>query len=601
MWRFYFVLAVLTGSADPVTGYSNGKVSVACGDMVPQHGHTPSPAPPPYSIAVDTSTFGPGDNITVSLRVASSNSTFFMGFLIEARDAGKLDSPAVGSFILTEPHESQLLQCGHTKGSGVSHRRSSKKTYVQAVWESPNTPPQRVQFLVTVVHNHKLYWVRIAGPVVSLRGATAVPPTAVTPTAVPPQTTSATVLSAPFSSVGCGHSKSCLREPVGCHPESDPHCFFLSFIADPHGTSVTFELSGPAEGYLAFALSLDKWMGNDDVYLCVNDGHRITIRAAYVSGRTYPELATEDDLWGRAWRLSDGLIQCRFQRKSLLPLVESRFNLNQSYFLFLANGRSHQGVIHRHDHQPLISTDQKVITGHPEDLCGSRSPLLIKFHGVLMLTVWMWMVSTAIFIARHYKNFMPDTTLLGQKLWFQLHRTMMVLAVFLTGVAFTLPFIYRRGWSKRAGSHPYIGCTVMALSVMQLIMAVLRPAPESPRRIIFNWMHFGTGTAVHILAVVCVFLGAAQQALQLPSPWSAAVLTGWLLWIVLANLLLLIRSYRLRSPGNINSDDKERVWFAGLGRQQRGEISKVEKMIFVVFLIGNTAFLAAFIKVIASV
>ncbi|XP_054478623.1 putative ferric-chelate reductase 1 isoform X2 [Anoplopoma fimbria] len=594
MWHSFFLMAVFTGSVDPVKGYSNGKVSIACGNMVPQHGHKPSPDSPPYRITVDTSTFSPRDNITVSLQVAS-NRTFFRGFLIEARDALKLASAAVGFFILTDPQESQLLQCGHTQGSGVSHRRSTRKSHIQAVWVSPEIPPQRVQFLVTVVHEYKVYWVRIAGPVVSLRGVTAVPSTA-----VPAQTNTPTALSTPFSSMGCGHSRSCLRDPVGCQPEADPHCFFLSFITDQEGQSVTFELSGPAEGYLSFALSLDKWMGNDDVYLCVNVGGRVAINAAYVNGRTHPESASKEDLWGQAWRLADGVIQCRFQRNILVPQVESRVNLNQSYFLFLAHGSSHQGLIHRHDQQPLISTNQKVITGHPEELCGSRSPLLIKFHGVLMLAVWMWMVSTAIFIAHHYKYFWPDTTLLGQRLWFQLHRTMMVLAVVLTGVAFTLPFIYRRGWSKRAGFHPYIGCTVMALSIIQLIMAFLRPALESPRRTIFNWMHFGTGTVCQILAVVCVFLGAAQQALLLSSPWSAAMLTGWLLWILLANLLLLMHSYRLRSRGKISSDDKENILSAQLDGEH-GEISKVKKIVLVVFLLGNTVFLAAFIKAIESV
>ncbi|XP_035853977.1 putative ferric-chelate reductase 1 isoform X1 [Sander lucioperca] len=597
MWRSYFLLAVLSaGTVEPVTAYSNGKVSVACEDMVPQHGYDPSLAPPPYSITVDTSTFSPSDNVTVSLQVASSNTTFFTGFLIEARDAGKLDSPAVGFFVLTDPAQSQLLQCGLNQGSGVSHTRSTRKTHVQAVWEPPNNPPQRVQFLVTVVYKYKVYWVKIAGPVVSLRGVTAVPSTADSG-----QTTSPTALSTPFSSAGCGHSKSCLRDPVGCHPESDPHCFFLSFASDQEGSGVMFELSGPAEGYLSFALSLDKWMGNDDVYLCVNDGGRVTISAAYVSGRTPPELITEEDLWGRAWRFADGVIQCRFQRNICVPQGESRFNLNQSYFLFLTHGISHQGVIHRHNQQPLISTNQKAITGYPEDLVGSRSPLLLKFHGVLMLTVWMWTVSTAIIIARHYKDCWPDTTLLGQKLWFQLHRTMAVLAVVLTAVAFTLPFIYRMGWSKHAGSHPYIGCTVMALSVIQLIVGFLRPAPESPRRRIFNWVHLVTGTAGQILAVGCVFLGVAQQTLPLPSPWSSAVLTGWLLWIVLANLLLQNHSYRLRSRGNGNGEDKESLLFAQLARQQHREVSKVKKMVLVVFVMGNTGFLAAFINAIANV
>nr|XP_046227921.1 putative ferric-chelate reductase 1 [Scatophagus argus]XP_046227922.1 putative ferric-chelate reductase 1 [Scatophagus argus] len=592
MWCSCLLLLALTAYTDPVAGYSNGKVSVACGDMVPQHGYDPSPDPPPYSISVDKSICGPLDNITVSLEVASSKRTFFRGFLIEARDAGKLSSPAVGLFVLTDPMESQLILC--SQGSAVSHRRSSKKTHIRAVWQPPKDPPQKVQFLVTVVHEYKVYWVRIAGPVVSLSQATAVPSTA-----VPAQTTRPTALSTPFSSVGCGCSKSCLRDPVGCHPESDPHCFFLSFIPDEQ--SVMFELSGPAEGYVSFALSLDKWMGNDDIYLCKNDEGSVTISAAYATGRKHPELATEKGLWNQAWRLADGVIQCRFQRNILLPQLENRFNLNQSYFLFLTHGRAHQGSIHKHDRQPLISTNQKLITGHPEDLFGSRSPLLIKFHGVLMLTVWMWMVSTATVIARHCKHFWPDTTLFGQRLWFQLHRSMMVFAVVVTGVAFSLPFIYRWGWSKHAGSHPYLGCTVMTLSVIQPIMAILRPAPVSPRRIIFSWMHFATGTVGQILAAICVFLGSAQQALLLPSPWSPAVLTGWLLWIVLVDLMLLIHSCRLRSRAKSSSDDKENILFAQSDTQLNGEISKVKKMVLLVFLIGNTVLLAAFIKAIASV
>ncbi|KAJ8010426.1 hypothetical protein DPEC_G00074950 [Dallia pectoralis] len=66
----------------------------------------------------------------------------------------------------------------------------------------------------------------------------------------------------PFSSEGCGRRKSCLRDPVGCDPESDPLCIYLSFTPEKH--TVLFELSGPLKGYLSFALSLDKWMGNDD-------------------------------------------------------------------------------------------------------------------------------------------------------------------------------------------------------------------------------------------------------------------------------------------------------------------------------------------------
>ncbi|KAG7219553.1 hypothetical protein INR49_006984 [Caranx melampygus] len=34
---------------------------------------------------------------------------------------------------------------------------------------------------------------------------------------------------------------------------------------------------------------------------------------------------------------------------------------------------------------------------------------------------------------------------------------------------------------QEAGSHPHMGCAVMSLSIIQLIMAALRPASESSR------------------------------------------------------------------------------------------------------------------------
>lgn len=51
--------------------------------------------------------------------------------------------------------------------------------------------------------------------------------------------------------------KFCIRNPTNCNPEA-ANCFFLSFKPDGH--SVIIEMSGPSEGYLAFALSYDQWM-----------------------------------------------------------------------------------------------------------------------------------------------------------------------------------------------------------------------------------------------------------------------------------------------------------------------------------------------------
>lgn len=61
-----------------------------------------------------------------------------------------------------------------------------------------------------------------------------------------------------ITSEGCGKWKSCLIDPVGCNSSIDPNCFFLSYSTLDQ--TVTFELSGPAQGYISFALSKDQWM-----------------------------------------------------------------------------------------------------------------------------------------------------------------------------------------------------------------------------------------------------------------------------------------------------------------------------------------------------
>ncbi|XP_010889424.1 putative ferric-chelate reductase 1 isoform X2 [Esox lucius] len=594
-----FLVVVAACLIKEASGFPNGKVSVACGDMKPQHGHASSSKSAPYNITVDQTTFSPGDQITVTLQVVpTTEGAAFKGFLIEARDVENLDGPAVGSFSLLNPSESQLLQCGDTQGSAVSHTSKSKKTDIQAMWKAPENPPLGVQFMATVVQKYKVYWVKLPGPVVSLNGATVVPPPKSTTTATTALTTPS-VWNKPFSSEGCGRRKSCLRDPEGCDPERDPLCFFLSFTPEEH--TVLFELSGPSSGYMSFALSQDKWMGDDDAYLCVRDGDRVDINAAYLPGRTEPEFATQNVLSDMSWRLADGVIQCRFRREIHLPVHNrSRFSLDQSFFLFVAHGRSADGVVHRHDRQPLISTYQTVITGPPKDLAGSRSPLLMKFHGVFMLVAWMTTVTTGVIIARYFKMDWPGTTLLGQSVWFQVHRALMILTVLLTSVGFMLPFIYRGGWSKRAGSHPYLGCTVMALSVIQPIMALVRPAQDSSRRNIFNWAHWGTGTTVQILAVAAIFLGIQQQALLLPVPWSTGILAGCVVWGILIDLLLEFHNRGVIQTTVTVSEDKESILSTHLDKERQRKVSLFRKIVLAVFLVGNFGFLSGLINTIAS-
>ncbi|KAL4635095.1 putative ferric-chelate reductase 1 isoform X1 [Arapaima gigas] len=573
--------------------------------MLPEHGYASSTELPPYTLTVEKGTLRPGEQIKVNLSVTGDKP--FKGFLVEARDTGNFDGQPVGSFDIVDPTSTQLLNCGQMQGSAVSHTSDAKKTEIQVIWKAPKVSPPSVQFLATVVQQYKIYWVKIRGPVVSQNGVISDRPH---PAFMVTTSTAATIplgpLPNPFSSEGCGTQKSCLRDPAGCDPGTDLPCFFLSFAQE--GETVLFELSGPADGYVSFALSTDKWMGNDDVYLCVQVGDRVDISAAYLRGRTHPEQASQSTLTDLAWSSVDGVIRCRFRRSVHLPVEQGRFDLNGSYYLFVAHGRADHGMIHRHNQQPLISNNQVVITGAPQDLSGTRSTLIMKFHGVFMLIAWMTTASTGVIFARYFKHDWPSSALFGQAVWFQVHRTLMILTLLLCALGFIFPFVYRGGWSRRAGAHPYLGCIVMALAVLQPLMAAFRPPPDSTRRWMFNWMHLSAGTIAQIIAgncvnwvclglVVAMFLGIHQQALLLPQPSSTIVLAAFVIWGVAAELVLEFHTKGLLKIGK-NSADEETIL------SNQNEISRKEsqfkKLILGIFLCGNIVFLTVLVHIIMN-
>ncbi|KAM7401390.1 hypothetical protein PAMA_005536 [Pampus argenteus] len=591
---FLLFLSVTVCYWVPAGCYANGKVTKVCGSMEPHHGSSGQTGQSPYRLITNTTVFSPGDDILVTL----SGSSYFEGFFLQARDATSQSSvSAVGTFILTNPAKTQLLTCNNQQDSAVSHTSDARLTEVIVMWNAPKDAPSAVQFFVTVVAHYKTFWVKQPGPIIYQHGVTPHPPQPTTTTTEAP-TTTPSILPGPFTAEGCGLWKTCLLDPPGCDPKEELHCFFLSMTTvGLDKTSVMFELSGPAEGYLSFALSWDTWMGNDDVYSCVKDGNRVSVNAAFVSGRTHPEDESQSALSLVSWRLADGAIQCKFNRPAKLSSQE-RYDLDQEYFLFLASGRAVQGKLLKHSRQPLISTTKKRITGPPEILKGSRGPVILKMHGALMLLAWMLTGSVGTFIASFYKPDWPNQTLFGQKVWFQVHRALMMVTVTLTIVAFCLPFFYRKGWSKHAGVHPYLGCCVLALALIQPIMAAFRPSPDSHRRYIFNWAHWGVGSAAEIMAVAAMFLGVRQPSLLLSPPWSTNILIGYVAWQASFRFLLLIHKhlYIRKSQG---SNDQQAILS---DQSQPGHWGSFIKLLILgAFTLGASGLLVAFLSIIATI
>nr|XP_060629917.1 ferric-chelate reductase 1 isoform X1 [Anolis sagrei ordinatus] len=571
----------------PSAGYPNGKVEESCNSMIPLHGHS-SQKIPKHTIEVNVTQFKPGDHVKVSLFGSP-----FEGFLLQARNAGNLGGPAIGSFVLADKKRSQLLTCGHVKKSAVSHTSKSKKTHLDVYWISPRDAPKRIQFLATVVEKFHIFWVKIPGPVISQPDTPFLTTTVTIPTSLPvPHLTQS------FNASDCGIRKFCVRSPSNCDPKAND-CFFLSFKQDD--ASVLVEMSGPSEGYIAFALSHDQWMGGgDDAYLCISEDHQVDIKAASLVGRTYPAIDSEDDLEEKSWRVTDGLMQCSFRRRMKLPAFKERFNLDAYYYIFLADGEvSEGGRIHQHHRQPLITNSKYNVSGPPKDIGGSRSPFLIKIHGALMFVAWMSTVSIGVIVARFFKPVWPHVLLFGEEIWFQVHRMLMMTTLFLTSVSFALPFLYRGGWSEQAGFHPYLGCTVMALAIVQPLMAAFRPPSQAPRREIFNWLHWSTGTTARILAVVTMFLGMDLPALNLPDPWDTYAMIGFVAWHVGTDILLEVHGYYLIRKVEVVEEDRIQILQSVNSTEAQGHTFK--KAVLFIYICGNIAFLITFLTAIVRI
>ncbi|XP_060089018.1 putative ferric-chelate reductase 1 [Heteronotia binoei] len=432
-----------------VLSYPNGKIGMACNSMLPMHGTSaPQTSQPLYAISVSSTTFNPGDEITVSL--AAMNDSSFKGFLLQAQAIG--GTVPVGVFQIITP-KTQGLVCNNIQNSSVSHTDSRNKQNVSAIWVAP-PDLKRVIFKATVLHNFTVFWAEVQSQIL----VSSSPPVLMSSKEV------------------CGAQKFCFSIPGGCSP-LDPECYFMKSEAIESG-AFRFEMSGLSDGYVAIGFSDDTIMGNDDIYICGrNDSDHVDVQHAFSTGRTTPSIKPLENVEILETSFKNGIIRCSFISRNAIS-TQSRTS-DSLYYVFLAYGPSSAGKILKHSRTPFI-TKQKVNISSSGTQGGSQStPLIIKAHGALMLVAWMTTGSLGMVFARYLKSIKKP--LLGKDVWFQIHFWMMLLTVAAAITAFILAFVARKGWSSGAEVHAIIGCIVMILSFFQPLIAFFRPSPQNNR------------------------------------------------------------------------------------------------------------------------
>ncbi|XP_070532309.1 ferric-chelate reductase 1-like [Ptychodera flava] len=215
----------------------------------------------------------------------------------------------------------------------------------------------------------------------------------------------------------------------------------------------------------------------------------------------------------------------------------------------------------KHIRSPIISDNPVNFTDVGTSGGGSGARLARKTHGSLMIFGWVGCASVAMILARYFKPAWPNSTLLGQKVWFTFHRGLMIVNLLCFCAAFVIIFVYVGGWvfyestSDLRFVHATIGCIAVGLGIINPLIALCRPEPTSSKRPIFNWTHWAVGISAHSLAVVSVCLGI--DIFKMPS-YSLWIFIGWIGFHFLFQIFLEIVIYVHREPGNEQINDTSR-------------------------------------------
>ncbi|CAG2256060.1 unnamed protein product [Mytilus edulis] len=178
---------------------------------------------------------------------------------------------------------------------------------------------------------------------------------------------------------------------------------------------------------------------------------------------------------------------------------------------------------------------------------------LVKVHACLMIIAWIFCTGIAIIAARHYKPVWSKSSWFNQKIWFQIHRTLMVTAMILTVIAFITIFVEVGGYSEP-------------------IMSLFRPGPTDKKRPIFNWAHWGVGMVAQILAIITIIFGVELQKSTAPK-YTVWVVIGFVIYYVIMEITQKIVDKLFNSQMNKAADMKVEMTLGGSQRSSSYNVS----------------------------
>ncbi|XP_071126303.1 putative ferric-chelate reductase 1 [Mytilus edulis] len=507
--------------------------------MRPSHSAPPKATLPPYNLTVSTNTYKLGDVITITLQ---SSETTFKGYIIAAKD-NATRSIILGRF--TDAATGQTLNCGTSGEGAVTHKYGQLNSSILFKWEPTADTIEPIVFIATVVEVEISFWMDISTEVVTPE----IPVSPLPPTNV--STTIGTTTSVPSGSLPtdseCGATKGCFIDCTGTS------CNYIVTWRD-NGDAVDFELSTKLQDtnnkWIAIGFSSDLKMGDDEVVSCILFGNNTSVLRSFNDGkRNVPVANPAEGLSNYIVTVQDGIFRCSFRKNKRLTRQKRQtsrslfVDLDNDFNVMFGTGPASSGsLVSIHNENPVV-TPGKVDFQSFTVIGDTAKYPLVKVHACLMIIAWIFCTGIAIIAARHYKPVWSKSSWFNQKIWFQIHRTLMVTAMILTVIAFITIFVEVGGYSEvyaRPGkeylpAHPVLGIIVTILCILNPIMSLFRPGPTDKKRPIFNWAHWGVGMVAQILAIITIIFGVELQKSTAPK-YTVWVVIGFVIYYVIMEI-----------------------------------------------------------------
>ncbi|XP_048586812.1 ferric-chelate reductase 1 isoform X2 [Nematostella vectensis] len=306
-----------------------------------------------------------------------------------------------------------------------------------------------------------------------------------------------------ISKSGCKETKGCVSFPYDCKGSSDCN-YLVTYVAGKD--SVYFEMSAK-DDWVSIGFNQDKaGMVGTDAIICSRpaSGSSILIGHYYLSSKNTPTITTPTPtgLFNTSGEFNGGIIRCSFTRNKV-PSSNMKYDLSNKQYLVYARGEVASGILQYHSWKSSSSNKVDVLATTGAE---SRKRALLLTHGALMLIAWVGFATVGMATARYMRTFWGDSKIMSLLVWFQIHRSCMVIVVLSTIISTILVFVYVGGWSE-IGAHAYIGIAVLVLAVLQPMIAVFRPHPGDDKRYIFNMVHQTIAFIASVLGIVNCFLG----------------------------------------------------------------------------------------------